>query len=366
VTTPSARYAADLTDGGFLEDSAQQAAVVALDQLYHQLLAERGKSSHGLKGLFSRRSRQPSVVSGLYLWGGVGRGKTYLMDTFYECLPASIGKRRAHFHRFMQSAHERLRVLREQPDPLRRLADEWSQEVRVLCFDEFFVSDIADAMILSGLLHGLVEAGVTLVATSNVSPSGLYEGGLQRERFLPAIDLLERTTRVLNVDGGTDYRLRLLSRAPIYHVPADARAEAAMANTFEQLCPEREHAEPVLTINHREIPARGLGDSVLWAGFEALCEGPRNTDDYVEIARQFHTVLISGVPILDREREDAARRFIALVDEFYDHGVKLILSATADVDWLYRGYHLRFEFRRTVSRLQEMQSYEYLGSPHRP
>ena len=366
MTTPSERYRADLASGEFIDDAEQRVAVEALDALYHTLLAAP-EPPGGLRGWWARRRGAcTSGPTGLYLWGGVGRGKTYLMDTFFECLPARLGKRRAHFHRFMQSAHERLRLLRDTPDPLRRLAAEWAAEARLICFDEFFVSDIADAMILSGLLHGLVDEGVTLVATSNVPPAGLYEGGLQRERFLPAIDLLERRTRVLNVDGGTDYRLRLLSRAPIYHVPADARAEAALARAFEQLCPEREHAEPVLRINRREIAARGVGDGVLWCGFDALCEGPRGQDDYIEIARQFHTVLISAVPILDREREDAARRFIALVDEFYDRGVKLIVSAMADSDWLYRGIRLRFEFRRAVSRLQEMQSHAYLATPHRP
>ncbi|WP_159309863.1 cell division protein ZapE [Spiribacter roseus] len=305
-------------------------------------------------------------MPGLYLWGGVGRGKTYLMDTFYECLPASIPRRRVHFHRFMQSAHYRLRWLREQPDPLRTLAAEWAGEARVLCFDEFFVSDIADAMILSGLLHGLIDEGVTLVATSNLPPDGLYPGGLQRDRFLPAIDLLERHLQVMNVDGGTDYRLRLLSRAPVYHVPADAHARTALAETFERLSPERDHETDGLAINQRDIPVLALGDGVLWVRFGALCEGPRSADDYVEIARRFHTVLISDVPIMDRDREDAARRFAAMVDEFYDRGVKLIISATAEPEWLYRGRHLHFEFRRIISRLREMQSREYLALPHRP
>ncbi len=366
VTTPSEQYQADLRDERMQEDASQLAAVVALDALYHALLTPAA-SATGLKGWWQRRHGHASPApKGLYLWGGVGRGKTYLMDLFYECLPASVGKRRSHFHRFMRSAHERLRVLRNEPDPLRLLAAEWAQEARVLCFDEFFVSDIADAMILSGLLHGLIEEGVTLVATSNIQPRGLYADGLQRERFLPAIDLIEANTRILNVDGGIDYRLRLLSQAPIYHYPANAEAEARLAESFEKLCPEREHAAPILELNHREIPARGVGDGVLWAGFDALCEGPRSQDDYVEIAKQFHTVLLSGIPIMDRDREDAARRFIALVDEFYDRGVKLIISAMADIEWLYRGSRNLFEFRRTASRLREMQSHDYLALPHRP
>ncbi|MEX0374927.1 cell division protein ZapE [Spiribacter pallidus] len=365
MTTPGQRYQQDLTESGFEPDEAQRQAVVALEALYEQLL-ETPEPAGGLRGWWQRRRQDPTGIPGLYLWGGVGRGKTYLMDMFYECLPAAVGKRRAHFHRFMQSAHERLRVLRAQQDPLRRLAAEWAADTRVLCFDEFFVSDIADAMVLSGLLHGLVEEGVTLVATSNVPPESLYRDGLQRDRFLPAIDLLESHTRVLNVDGGVDYRLRLLSRAPVYHVPADEHAHRRLAETFEAICPEREHSEPMLTINQRRITARAVGDGVLWCDFDALCKGPRSPDDYVEIARQFHTVLLWRVPILDRDLEDAARRFIALVDEFYDRGVKLVIAADAEIDWLYRGARLRFEFRRTVSRLREMQSHEYLGLAHRP
>jgi cell division protein ZapE len=366
VTTPSIRYEADLAGGDFVDDPAQRAAVEALDAL-QAALQDQPPPATGLRGWWQRRrGAAPAAVPGLYLWGGVGRGKTYLMDTFYECLPASIPRRRVHFHRFMQSAHYRLRWLREQPDPLRTLAAEWAGEARVLCFDEFFVSDIADAMILSGLLHGLIDEGVTLVATSNLPPDGLYPGGLQRDRFLPAIDLLERHLQVMNVDGGTDYRLRLLSRAPVYHVPADAHARTALAETFERLSPERDHETDGLAINQRDIPVLALGDGVLWVRFGALCEGPRSADDYVEIARRFHTVLISDVPIMDRDREDAARRFAAMVDEFYDRGVKLIISATAEPEWLYRGRHLHFEFRRIISRLREMQSREYLALPHRP
>jgi len=367
VTTPSARYQVDLESGDFLADPAQQAAIEALDALHQRLVHPPPTPRlRGLRGWWARRGGPPPAEPGLYLWGGVGRGKTYLMDTFYECLPAPISKRRVHFHRFMKSAHERLRALRQQQDPLRQIASEWAADARVLCFDEFFVSDITDAMILSGLLHGLVEEGVTLVATSNVPPARLYHDGLQRERFLPAIQLLEDHTRVLNVDGGTDYRLRRLSRAPIYHVPADERAEVAMATAFEELSPDRDHDGSELEINHRVIPTRAVGDGVLWTDFSALCEGPRSQDDYIEIARQFHTVLISRIPVLDREREDAARRFIALVDEFYDRSVKLVISATADIEWLYRGYRLRFEFRRTASRLRAMQTHDYLATAHRP
>ncbi|PWG61999.1 cell division protein ZapE [Sediminicurvatus halobius] len=366
MTTPQERYRADLEESGFVADAAQREAVAALQDLYERLCAAPEQPAGGLLGWWRRRrGGGPAAETGLYLWGGVGRGKTYLMDTFYECLPFRA-KRRLHFHRFMRAAHQRLPQLREREDPLRLLAREWAAEVRVLCFDEFFVSDIADAMILSGLLHGLFEEGVTLVATSNVPPEDLYRDGLQRARFLPAIELLKAHTRVLNVDGGTDYRLRFLSQAEIYHTPADAPAEAALAEDFEQICPDREHERGPLWIEGRRIPVRALGDGVVWFDFSAVCEGPRSQTDYIEIARQFHTVLISGVPVFDRRREDAARRFISLVDEFYDRGVKLLLSADAPVEQLYQGRRLGFEFERTASRLIEMRAHDYLAAPHRP
>jgi len=365
-TTPRARYQEDLAGEDFLEDDAQQHAVNALDDLHRRILNTPPPKRGLARWWAERRGHVQKAPTGLYLWGGVGRGKTYLMDLFYECLPVSLPKRRVHFHRFIKSAHERLNQLNQQPDPLYVIAEEWAQQARVLCFDEFLVGDIGDAMILSGLLHGLDAKGVTLVATSNVPPSELYADGLQRQRFEPAIELLEARTEIFNVDGGVDYRLRLLSRAPIYHVPNDQAATAALAQAFDALCPDSDPRHSVLEINHRDIPVRGLGDGGLWCDFDALCEGPRGQEDYIEIARQFHTVLISGVPIMDREREDAARRFIALVDEFYDRGVNLIISATAHPDWLYRGFRQSFEFRRTVSRLQEMQSHDYLATPHRP
>ncbi len=366
MTTPKVRYEADLANADFLADAAQQRAMEALETLYHDLV-EQPTSPTGLRGWWQNwRGRGAQSLPGLYLWGGVGRGKTYLMDTFYECLPAKVAKRRVHFHRFMQSAHERLRALREQPDPLQTLAKEWADEVQVLCFDEFFVSDIADAMILSGLLHGLIEAGVTLVVTSNVPPDQLYRDGLQRERFLPAIALLEQHTQSINVDGDVDYRLMVLSQAPIYYAATDPGSDAAMAEAFERLCPDREPRARSITIQHRDINARAVGDGVLWCQFADLCEGPRSQDDYIDIARQFHTVFISDIPIFDRDREDAARRFIALIDEFYDRGVNVIVSADADIDWLYRGFRLSFEFRRTLSRLKHMQTHAYLALPHQP
>lgn len=361
---PLARWQADL-EAGFVHDPAQEEAVRALDRLHEELIASR-------PGLLRRkwdrwfgpgRDREPRT--GLYMWGGVGRGKTHLMDLFYENLPFPE-KKRLHFHRFMREAHRGLRRHGDHQDPLERVAEDVARQARIVCFDEFFVSDIADAMILNNLLTGLFRRGVTLVATSNVPPEDLYRDGLQRQRFLPAIDKLKKHTRVMNVDGGTDFRLRVLETAEIFHAPLDEGAEPAMASAFERLAPDGVREPEPIEIEGRPIPARGEGDGVAWFDFAALCEGPRSQNDYIELAHEYHSILLSNVPVLNRERENAARRFIALVDEFYDRQVKLILSAEAPVDSLYQGQRLEFEFQRTISRLQEMQTREYLALPHRP
>ncbi|MEX0730434.1 MAG: cell division protein ZapE [Aquisalimonadaceae bacterium] len=363
--TPWQRYQADLQRPEFVADASQEAAVRALQALYDEVLEAPEPPSLGrLWSLLGRRAeRQP--VRGLYLWGGVGRGKTYLMDTFHEALPFE-DKQRMHFHRFMQQVHAQLKTLRDRQNPLTLVAARFAEQARVLCFDEFFVSDIADAMILSGLLEGLFREGVTLVATSNIPPDQLYRDGLQRQRFLPAIRLLNEHTRVLNVDGGTDYRLRYLEQAEIYHSPLDEEAEAILEEEFERLGPEQGEREGAIEINGRRVAVRGLSDDVVWFDFAAICDGPRGQEDYIEIAREFHTVLIGRVPVLGLELENQARRFISLVDEFYDRNVKLIIAAAEPAERLYQGKRLRFEFQRTVSRLEEMQSHAYLARPHRP
>ncbi len=366
--TPLEHYQRDLQDPAFHHDPGQEAVIHSLQALYDRLLEAPEPRRAGALARWVPWVRRPprwEPVQGLYVWGTVGRGKTYLMDVFHECLPFPE-KRRLHFHRFMQLVHQRLRELGNAESPLARIARELADETRVLCFDEFHVGDITDAMLLDGLLRGLFQEGVVLVATSNVPPRELYRDGLQRERFMPAIDRIEACTQVVEIPPGADHRLRFLEQAELYHTPLDAAAEARLAEDFTQLAPEAPTYDTRVTVAGRGIPARGLADDVVWFDFHALCDGPRSQADYIELARCFHSVLISGVPVLDWQHEDQARRFIALVDEFYDRGVKLMLSAAAAVDSLYQGERLVFEFERTRSRLLEMQSRAYLAQPHRP
>jgi len=310
------------------------------------------------------RARAP--LRGLYLWGGVGRGKTFLADEFFAELPIR-DKRREHFHRFMQDVHARLKRHRNLPSPLDRVAADFAAKARVLSIDEFVVGDVADAMILGTLLDALFRRGVTLVATSNLPPSDLYRGGLQRDRFKPAIALIEKNCRVMELDGGVDYRLRQLERATLYLGPSAGDAESRLASEFERLADGRGSRDAKVQVEGRAVRARREAEDVVWFEFRELCEGPRSAADYIEIARCYQTVFLSGVPVMDAASDDAARRFIALVDEFYDRAVKLVLSAAADSpEALYRGERLAFEYQRTASRLNEMQGRKYLAKPHRP
>lgn len=367
TATPLERYRADLAAEAISPDPVQAQAIEHFQRLYDDLVArdrQQQRWSHRLVSNVLRRPPQP--VQGLYLWGGVGRGKTYLMDLFYDCLPFER-KLRTHFHRFMRRVHAELRQLKGESDPLDRVAETLAGEASIICFDEFFVVDITDAMILGNLFRALFAQGVTLVATSNVPPEDLYKDGLQRDRFLPAIALLQQQTEVLNVDGGVDYRLRALERAPLYHWPLDAKADAAMQDWFGNLIPDtaRVASDVMLEVEGRQLRARAAADDVVWFSFAALCDGPRSQNDYIELAREYHAVLVSDVPPLHEKIDDQARRFIYLVDEFYDRGVKLIVSAAKPIEELYSGGRLEFEFQRTVSRLLEMQSQEYLASAHR-
>jgi len=356
-------YEDSLSREGHVRDSAQLDVIERLEDLQQRIQAHK-PSPRGLLGLLSlNRQPTPSGVKGLYIWGGVGRGKTFLMDLFFDSLDIEK-KKRIHFHRMMHDVHDRLLALDDIEDPLDKVADGIARETQVLCFDEFFVSDIADAMILGRLLDGLFRRGVTLVATSNSRPDDLYQEGLQRRRFLPAIDLIKVNTDVIHMDSGTDYRLRLLKKAGTFMTPDDEQANQKLSFFFDESATSQIRSDRELEINGRSIVARKCAKGIAWFDFAALCDGPRSQSDYIELARWYPSVIVSGVPVLDPMREDQARRFIALVDEFYDRRVKLILSAQAKAEYLYTGKRLTFEFNRTASRLIEMQSSEYLALPH--
>lgn len=366
--TPKQQYEQDLKGSGFQQDDAQARAVEALDVLYHQLMDffEQPTVTPSFWNQWLKKKPQPpQVPKGLYFWGGVGRGKTYLMDTFFDALP-SDKKMRVHFHRFMYRVHNELKQLREVSDPLEIVADKFSQEATVICFDEFFVSDITDAMILATLLQALFARGVVLVATSNIPPQDLYRNGLQRARFLPAIALIEKHCQVLNVDSGIDYRLRTLTQAEIYHYPLDQQAEDNLKQYYAQLSGSDTGEVCNIEINHRQLAVLQACDGVLYATFEQLCQTARSQNDYIELSRLYHTVLLAEVMQMGALSDDAARRFIALVDEFYERHVKLIISAQVPLDELYTGGRLSFEFKRCQSRLIEMQSHDYLAKEHLP
>ena len=358
-----AAYEDSLCRQGHVRDPAQLDVIERLEDLQQRIEDQRALRSGFLSFLSGRRETDYSGVRGLYLWGGVGRGKTFLMDLFFESLEFDR-KKRIHFHRMMHDIHDRLRVLGNIEDPLESVADSIAAETRVLCFDEFFVSDIGDAMILGRLLDGLFRRGVTLVTTSNARPDDLYKDGLQRQRFLPAIELLNNHTDVIHMDSGTDYRLRLLQKAGTFLIPDDDEATQKLNVFFDESATSQMREEQDLDINGRRVTARRCAKGIAWFDFSVLCDGPRSQADYIELARWYPSVIVSGVPRLNPMREDQTRRFIALVDEFYDRRVKLIISAATTAEALYSGTRLRFEFERTVSRLMEMQSTEYLALPH--
>jgi len=345
---------------GHENDPAQESIVARLEQLQQRLVTAQSPQ-RGLRRLFG--SGQNQAVQGLYLWGGVGRGKTFLLDLFFETLDIEA-KKRIHFHRMMHEVHTRLRELGAIENPLAQVAADMAEETSVLCFDEFFVSDIGDAMILGTLLEGLFRHGVTLISTSNSQPDDLYKDGLQRQRFLPAIELLKKHTQVVHMDGSTDYRLRLLQQAGTYLTPDDGAARLKLQHYFDESASSNITRDDTLEISGREISVHMKAKGIAWFDFAALCDGPRSQNDYIEIARWYPTVILSGIPRLGEALEDQARRFVALVDEFYDRRVKLIVSAAESIDSLYCGTRLKFEFERTISRLIEMQSTDYLALPH--
>jgi cell division protein ZapE len=359
-------YERQIAERGFRPDPAQLAVVSRLEALRTRLIAaDPTRASLGARLLRAVGSRgAPAGERGLYLWGPVGRGKTWLMDLFFQSLPFPQ-RRRRHFHRFMHDVHAELKKLQDVEAPLEAVAERLAAEVRVLCFDELFITDIADAMILGGLFGALFRRGVTLVATSNVPPGELYRDGLQRQRFLPAIELIERNVEIVAAGDDRDYRLRQLTQAGTYLPSADPNSNVRLRALFAELSDQGDASDGSVEIEGRPIPVVRQSESAVWFEFGALCDGPRSQEDYIEIARNYQAVFVSGVPVMDGSHEDEARRFIALIDELYDRCVKLVICAAAPPAQLYRGERLVLEFQRTASRLTEMQSEEYLARQHR-
>ena len=366
ANTPMSRYQRDLQKPEFESDPAQLEAVQYLQGLYDALVAESNSSTQ--EGFFSRigwgKKESIAPIKGLYFWGGVGRGKTYLVDMFYETLPFNR-KLRMHFHRFMHRVHNERKQLRDQEDPLQIIGKQLAEETRILCFDEFVVNDIADAVILARLMKVLFEQGVSFVATSNVEPNSLYLNGLQRDLFLPAIELIYTHTDVVNIDSGIDYRLRFLDKAETYFYPLNEKSQQGMAYNFDNLAPDAGVGEGCIEVEGRNLRHIRRADGVVWFDFFELCDGPRSQNDYIELARCFQSLLLSNVPVMDKLQDDQARRFINLIDVLYDHNVNLIVSAAAPAKELYLGKRVAFEFQRTISRLQEMQSHDYLALSHK-
>lgn len=358
--TPLQRYQAAIATDEFNHDPIQEKAMTYLDDVYHQLI-ENSKEKKGLFGFFKS---QPVPPKGLYMWGGVGRGKTWMMDMFFESVPLQR-KMRMHFHHFMQRVHKELNKLQGSSDPLEKVADIIHDEAVLICFDEFFVSNVSDAMILGDLFTMLFKRGITLVATSNIEPSGLYKDGLHRDRFMPAVTELEKHTTVMNIDSGIDYRLRLLQQAELYKSPLTKENSHWLANRFVSLANNQKISKEPITINGREIKINARTKTVLYCDFRQLCMEPRSANDFIEISNNFSTVLVDNVPELTDVLRDPTRRFIYLVDEFYDRRVKLLVRAEQSILDLYQGEKLAFEIERTRSRLLEMQSEDYLKLEHR-
>ena len=352
-------YQQALSERGFAADAAQYRAVERLQQSYDAWVAYKSRRSSALRRLINR----PDIPRGVYLWGGVGRGKSFLMDSYYSVLPLAR-KTRVHFHEFMRSVHRELDDLKGIADPLDEVARRIAKKYRMICFDEFHVSDIADAMILYNLLRALFAHGVTFIMTSNYAPDTLYPDGLHRDRMLPAIALLKEHLDVLNVDAGVDYRKRILEQVDAYHTPLGAQADSALREAFMRIA-EVADEDPHVNIEARDIRCLRRAGGVIWFDFATLCGGPRSQNDYLEIASRFHTVILSDIPEMSAGMSSQARRFTWLIDVFYDHKVKLLISAAVPPEELYTQGMLANEFHRTVSRIIEMQSTDYMLSERR-
>lgn len=357
--SPLQRYEQVLATGDFSQDDVQRQAMTYLDDLHHKIV-ELETASKGFFSFF----KKPSTPKGLYMWGGVGRGKTWMMDMFYDSLPID-NKMRMHFHHFMKYVQGELHKLQGQSDPLQKVADIIRDKARVICFDEFFVSNVADAMILGDLFSMLFEKGVILVATSNIAPDGLYKNGIHRDRFLPAIEQVQKHTTVMNIDAGVDYRLRLLKQAQLYVSPLLPENEHWLHERFCALSNNQTVSTEPIVINGRSINIQKRTETTLLASFRDLCMQPRSAGDFIEIANNFSTVMVDNVPELTDVLADPTLRFIYMVDEFYDRRVKLLVRAEQSILALYNGQKLAFEIERTRSRLLEMQSEDYLAQAHR-
>jgi len=362
-TSPKAWYQGICASPGFVDDAAQAAAIEELDMLWHQLVEFKSRRNQFL----GRSLLSPEVPKGLYLWGGVGRGKTFLMDAFYACLPYRR-KRRIHFHNFMAEVHHEMKLLARESDPLIAVADKIAQSTRLLCLDEFHVDDIADAMILGRLTEAMLARGVVLITTSNYPPDGLYPHGLQRQNFLPAIELIKRELKVMHVEGGNDYRLRAMTREPLFIVATDAASaaagEARLDALFERVAAREQRDEPHLEVMGRNIPVKRLARTAVWFDFGQLCGGAHAQEEYLEIAHRFPTMFLSHIPRMNAEHADEARRFTWLIDVLYDNNVRLVATAAAAPDQLCSADAMPGEFVRTASRLNEMQSQAYLKQLH--
>ena len=365
LKTPLTWYDAKIQSGKLISDLHQREIVLQLDRLYQDFIASDRFFPRLISAGYQKLKIKQAPVRGIYLWGTVGRGKTFLMDMFFHLLPTRH-KVRYHFHRFMQHVHQELAKVQGESEPLYLVAKSFKAKTSIICFDEFYVTDIADAMILSELFHHLFSMGITLVATSNSKPEDLYPNGLQREKFLPTIALINQFTNVIAMDGNTDYRMQYLANAQLYQYPDDERAEKKLMDHFLGLASDEGVKGQPLLIVDRMIPTKFHAENIVWFDFKDLCEGPRSALDYIQIARDFKTVLLSHVISMGEKNEDVARRFIALIDEFYDHKVTLILSANEPMATLYQGKRHAFDFQRTLSRLTEMQSVEYLQKRHLP
>ena len=358
--SPLQRYEQAIVANDFTRDEQQYEAMSYLDDLCHQL----NNTVQEKKGFFSFLKSKPPAPKGIYMWGGVGRGKTWMMDMFFDSLTIER-KMRQHFHHFMQRVHQELNKIHGECDPLEKVADIIYNEAVVICFDEFFVSNVSDAMILGDLFTMLFNRGITLVATSNIEPSGLYKDGLHRDRFLPAIAEVETHTKVMNIDSGIDYRLRVLQQAELYKSPMTRENHNWLANRFASLSTNLKISSEPIEINGREVKINARTETILFCDFRHLCMQPRSASDFIEIANRYSTVLVNAVPALDDDLRDPTRRFIYMVDEFYDRRVKLLIRAEQSILDLYQGEKLAFEIERTRSRLLEMQSEDYLKMKHR-